>query len=350
MTIELPKSPVVFDEASHTYRLGEKVLSGITSLIHDVLRLGIYHDVNSFVREVAIPRAGYYGTCIHHAIQTLDDLGLYHTDFPAVQHETYYYGVQTFGPHNVEKELKMYERSKESFGAIALANEYTVSDEKQFASQIDNVWLKGDEVWLIDTKTNNVKYYPGGESALKQYLSWQLSIYAYLFEKQTSLKVAGLACNWIHGDDSAFWEIERVDNTLVDKLLNGTIATPKESGYGFIYTYFGDVSELLNSDTPAEAVDVVDSSDLITTEAIDIIANLLDVEKKAKGLKDQLKKLMKAHGIQKWTCDRFTATLGADTTAKTLDTKRLQAEHSEIDFSQYQKTTKRSGSLTIKLK
>lgn len=349
MNNTLPKSPVVFDEASHTYRLGEKKLSGITSLIHEVLRLGIYPDANDFVKEVAIPRAGHYGTCIHQAIQSLDELGLYRTIFPAVERDTKHYGVQTFGPHDIERELKSYERNKKDFGAVAIANEYTVSDEKQFASQIDNVWLKGDDVWLIDTKTNNVKYYPGGEAALKKYLSWQLSIYAYLFEHQTLLKVAGLACNWIHGDESAFWEIERVDDALVEKLLTNTTATAKDRGYGFVYTYFGDVSELV-ADAPAEAVDVVDKSDLITADAIDIIANMLEAEKKAKGLKDQLKKLMRDNGIQKWTCDRFTATLGADTTAKTLDTKRLQAEHAEIDFSQYQKETKRSGSLTIKLK
>lgn len=348
MTITLPKSPVVFDEASHTYRLGEKKLSGITSLIHEVLQLGIYPDANEFVKEVAIPRAGHYGTCIHQAIQSLDELGLYRTIFPAVEHETKHYGVQTFGPHDIGHELKMYERNKADFDAQAIANEYTVSDEKQFASQIDNVWLKGDEVWLLDTKTNNVKYYPGGEAGLKKYLSWQLSIYAYLFEKQTSLPVTGLACNWIHGDEHAFWLIERVDDALVEKLLKNTTATAKENGYGFIYTYFGDASELIG-DAPAEAVEVVDKSDLITTDAINIIANLLEAEKKAKGLKDKLKKLMREHGIQKWACDRFTATLGADTTARSLDTKRLQAEHKEIDFSAYQKVTQRSGSLTIKL-
>lgn len=347
--ITLPKSPVVFDEASHTYRLGGKMLSGVTSLIHEVCQLGIYPDANDFVKEVAIPRAGHYGTCVHHAIQTLDELGLYRTDFPVVEKETRHYGVQHFGPHNVEQELKAYEKNKADFGAVALANEYTVSDEKQFASQIDNIWLKGEEIWLVDTKTNNIKYYPGGEPSLRMYLSWQLSVYAYMFEKQTGHKVAGLACNWFHNDESAFWLIERVDDSLIEKLLNNTTIAPKSNGYGFTYTYFGDVFELLNSCTAVE-VEEVQNDALITTEAIDIIANLLEAEKKAKGLKEQLKKLMKENGVKKWSCDRFTATIGEDCQTRSLDTKKLMAEHPEIDFSQYQKVSHRSGSLTIKLK
>ena len=41
---DLKQSAVVFDEATHTYRRGDEKLSGITSLIHDVLQLGVYPD------------------------------------------------------------------------------------------------------------------------------------------------------------------------------------------------------------------------------------------------------------------------------------------------------------------
>ena len=57
-------------------------------------------------------------------------------------------------------------------GYDALANEYTVSDEEYFASNIDCVWEKEGEISLADIKTT---YRIDKES-----LSWQLSIYAYL--------------------------------------------------------------------------------------------------------------------------------------------------------------------------
>ncbi len=40
MKIELTQSPVVFCENPHGYLLGDKRMSGITSLIHQVLQLG----------------------------------------------------------------------------------------------------------------------------------------------------------------------------------------------------------------------------------------------------------------------------------------------------------------------
>ena len=103
-------------------------------------------------------------------------------------------------------------------GFKPLANELTVSDNVRYASQIDNVWQyeKTGGIWLVDTKTNNIKLYPlcgyynanyfnSGEDALKEYLSRQLSIYAELFEAENpGLKVEGLACNWLKADADAF--------------------------------------------------------------------------------------------------------------------------------------------------
>ena len=63
--IELKHSDVVFNEAAHTYTKGAEKLSGITSLIHSVLRLGVYPKADQETIEVRIPRAGYYGKCVH---------------------------------------------------------------------------------------------------------------------------------------------------------------------------------------------------------------------------------------------------------------------------------------------
>ncbi len=349
---DLPKSPVVFDEITHTYRLGDKMLSGITSLIHDVLHLGVYPDANEFVRQVSIPRAGYYGTCVHHSIQTFDQLGIRSTRFPEKMHPTQDYGVQVFGPHDVGEELDRYIKLKDDTHANVMASEYTVSDGKNFASQIDVVWQLDatGEIVLVDHKTNNINYFPCGRQGLKRYLSWQLSIYAVLFERQTGLKVNALGCDWCHryGDkvESEYWDIERVPNDNVTRLLDNTTVVPHPRGWGFAYTYKGDASELLGNTLPVEA----HAKALIGDDIITAIANVLEAEKTAKEMKQKLKEAMIDNGITKWECDKFTATIAKDSVTHSFDKKQLAIEHPEIDLSKYDKTSTKTGSFTIKLK
>lgn len=222
MSISLIKSPVEFNEELHRYSLGDKRLMGITGLIHSILELGVYPDANEFVKNTAIPRAGQYGSAVHKAIELYDDLGIKQTSYP-----------NTFGDEDweVSRELESYIRHQSGFRP--LANEYTVSDNFQYASQIDNVWVREETggIWLADTKTNNLNYYPldgyglpnyfaNHEDGLKEYLSWQLSVYAVLFERQNpGLKVEGLCANWLRKDEEAFWEIERKPDELVLELL-----------------------------------------------------------------------------------------------------------------------------------
>lgn len=235
--IELKQSPVAFDEESHSYRLGDKSLLGITGLIHAILGLGVYPDASDYIKDNIIPRAGSRGTAVHHAIETYDKLGFMET----TQTVTTHYGCRERDNErvveeewDVTNELQGYIRHQEGFTPIA--NEHTVSDNHKWASQIDNVWLRNDtqEIWLVDTKTNNISLYPtcgyfrddyftNGEDALKEYLSWQLSIYAELFETENpGLKVAKLACNHLRKDEANFWVIERKPSDMVQLLLEAT--------------------------------------------------------------------------------------------------------------------------------
>ncbi len=341
--IELKKSAVVFDETRHTYTLDGKELSGITSLIHQVLGLGTYPDASEFVKQVAIPRAGYYGTSVHHAIQYYDTLGIKVVDCEAVEHPTRDFGVQIFGPVNVAAELEAYIEHQQGYRPIA--NEFTVSDNKKFASQIDNVWQSDEDggIWLFDTKTNNTDYYPGGVEALKLYLSWQLSIYAYLFERQCGVKIAGLGANWFHKGQHAMWIIDRVPDEKVARLLTSEIA-PRPDGHGFVYYYDGDASELLGGPLVEHPQEQIVGSDVV-----DAIADYLVAEKRAKTLKAQLCEAMKAHGITKWEAGRFTATIGKGSVSSTFDTKRFQKEQPEM-YEQYIKLTNRAPSFRITLK
>lgn len=348
-TIELPKSPVVFEEDPHGYWLEGKRLSGITGLIHAILELGVYPDASDFVKQVAIPRAGYYGTCVHHTIELYDEIGIKQTDYDAVPAPQNNYGVEEFGPHDTSKELDSYIQHRAGF--VVIANEYTVSDEEQYASNIDNVWQKietgGD--WLVDTKTNNLDYYPGGVPALKLYLSWQLSVYAYLYERQTGRKVEGLACNWLRHEEGEFWIIERQPDDFVEALLKHTKAT---FNYGWKYEWTGDpdmLSIMKGTALPAN----VEQSDIVTKQTIETITNLLRRAQEIEQAMDEFKKGLKAkmieHGIKSFECDGFKATIGASSIVTSFDSKKFKVDHPDL-YHEYSKESLRSGSFTLKLK
>ena len=348
-TIQLPASPVVFEENPHGYWLEGKRLSGITGLIHAILDLGVYPDANDFVKQVAIPSAGAYGSAVHKSIELYDEIGIKDTKHPAVEVVTKNYGTQVFGPFDVSQELETYIRHKEGFRPIA--NEYTISDEEQYASNIDNVWEKistgGD--WLVDTKTNNLDYYPGGKEALKLYLSWQLSIYAFLYERQTGRKVEGLAANWLRHDEGEFWIIERQPDDFVEALLKHTKAT---FNYGWKYEWTGDpdmLSIMKGTALPAN----VEQNDIVTKQTIETITNLLRRAQEIEQAMDEFKKGLKAkmieHGIKSFECDGFKATIGASSVVTSFDSKKFKVDHPDL-YQEYSKESLRSGSFTLKLK
>jgi len=335
---DLKKSAVVFDEATHTYRRGDEKLSGITSLIHDVLQLGVYPDASDFVLKVQIPRAGYYGTCVHKAIQMYNTVGIEMVKFPEVQHPT----AGTLPAQDVTADLAAY-KSRKPYKVKTLASEFTVS-MGMFASQIDEIWVDDEDgIYLVDFKTNNLDYYPGNAAGLKEYLSWQLSCYAVMFEAQTGYKVKGLVGFWLRKGDSNRWEIKRQSDEKVLQLLETEIL-PKPHG-GFVY-----INEAMQVSTPhveeVKPVEVKSEALVVPPEITTAIANLLKAEKAAKVMKEKLRELMEANGVTKWECDAFTASIGKASTATSFDAKAFEAAEPET-YKKYLKTTTRKGSFKI---
>lgn len=160
-SIELVKSQVVFNELDHTYMFNGKQLSGVTSMLSRTL----FRDKYKGISKEVLAKAADYGHNIHEQIELVDSLGVT-SDTPAVQD---------------------YLRMKNELGVSTLASEYLVSDEDLIASSIDIVF---NDLSLVDVKTTS--------KLDMEYLSWQLSIYAHLFERQNpSLKVPRLLAIWL---------------------------------------------------------------------------------------------------------------------------------------------------------
>ena len=337
---DLKQSEVVFNEETHRYLRGDSELSGITGLIHAVLLLGVYPDASDFVKKVQIPKAGYYGTCVHKAIQAWDELGIELTQFHDKEHPT----AGILPSQDVSAELAYYRKVKPR-NVKTVASEFTV-DYLNFASQIDCIWCDNEGgIYLVDHKTNNLDYYPGGAEGLKEYLSWQLSCYAVMFENQTGLKVKGLLGNWVRKGAGELWRIERKPDELVQKLLSTDIMPDGNGRFVYLNQEMQVYAEKVEEVKQTES----DSSLVVPSDVVTAIATLLKAEKAAKAMKEKLRELMEAAGVSKWECDQFTATIGKASESTTFDSKAFQADHPDL-YKQYLKKTTRKGSFTQKLK
>lgn len=352
--IQFKQSPVIFDEDAHRYRLGEKRLLGITGLIHSILGLGVYPEADPYVKDFLIPKAGSRGTAIHHAIQTYDQLGIRQTIQTVNTRQGDHYEVMEW---DVSRELDNY--IKHLNGFIPLANELTVSDNNKYASQIDNVWqrVSTNGIWLVDTKSNNLDRYPlcgyfnpayfsNREDALKEYLSWQLSVYAELFEAENpGIKVEGLACNWLRQDRSAFWVIQRKPSELVRELLSTEYVFTDN---GPVYFHHDQSVFGITPNLPASNKETVP---IVPQDVISYVADLMALEKDTKAkleeAKTALRMAMEQHGIKSWDSGLFKATIAADSNRATFDSARFKKDHPDL-YEQYTINKPTKGGFTLK--
>ena len=350
---ELQQSEVVFNEDTHRYLRGDAELSGITGLIHAVLLVGVYPDASDYVKEVQIPKAGYYGKCVHKAIQTLDELGIEMTQFPAIPFKPKHFKEDVKPAQDVSAELAYY-RNVKPRNVKTVASEFTV-DYLNFASQIDCIWCdKEGGIYLVDHKTNNLDYYPGGADGLKEYLSWQLSCYAVMFENQTGLKVKGLLGNWLRNGSGELWRIERKPDEQVTKLLNTDILPnpeyDKDDPFSERWIYINQEMQVTSAKVEkVKPVATATDALAVPVDVVSAITALLRAEKAAKAMKEKLREIMESAGVTKWECPEFTATIGKASESTTFDSKAFQADHPDL-YKQYLKKTTRKGSFTQKLK
>lgn len=338
------ESNVVFDETTHTYTRDGQQLSGITSLIHSVLRLGVYPGASDYAKEVAIPQAGYYGSCVHEAIRTYNELGVDVTNYDA--------SVAANGTElpaqDVSADLECYKRLVPA-GMHVMASEFTVS-LGMFASKIDSIWCNDNaEIYHVDYKTNNLDSYPGGEAGLKEYLSWQLSCYAVMFELQTGLKVKGLYGMHLRHGEGQLWEIERKPDEQVLKLLDTMILPNPDYDPTDIdslrFIYINDEMQV------AETTEVVATAEdlAIGQDFIGEVVKILEYEAKAKELKENLRAIMEKNGVSKFECDQFTASIGKESVQERFDSKAFKEAEPEL-YKQFVKKSQVKGKFTVKLR
>lgn len=319
--IKLAKCPVEFNEAVHTYKYKNIVLSGVTNIIHRY----VFPDMYSNVSEEILEKARERGHAVHSDLQLNFSLG----------------GINT-------PEVNEYKRLAGENGYTQIAAEYLISNLKSIATSVDSVLqLSDNEVALVDYKTT--------ATLNIEYLQWQLSIEAELFEKQNpKLTVSKLIAVHLPKPKDGVCkgkvvEIARVNAEYVDALIkcyendddvfNNPLANIGEED--------GEFQSLLEQYRQAEE----SLSEIKTT-----LKYYEDIETTCKA---RLKELMDSKSMNKWaSADKsVSVTRSADSQRKTFDINLLKKESpsfptewlAEIESKGY-KTTTIAGRVTITFK
>lgn len=295
--IELTQSGVAFNEATHTYTLDGKELVGITGLIHDK----VFPDMYKGIPDAVLAKAAERGKAVHKNIEDYDR-GLFAC---------------------TTAELANYIKGCESNGLVHEESEYLVTDREYYASAIDKVYRVNDtEFILADIKTT---------SKLNiEYVAWQLSIYAYLFEHQVKgASVKNLLAIWIRGEECEFRQVDRKSDEDVERLLN-----------------CGKTNENFLAPTNDELPEQVSQ---ILREIAEMEQKAKELSEKSKSLKEALEREMREHNVQKWTNDFFEVTLTQDYEKKAFDSTRLKKDNPNL-YNDYLKTSMVKGHINIKIK
>ena len=298
--MELVKSPVAFDSDAHTYTATDgRHLQGITGMLSRQL----FPDKYAGVDDETLRKAAERGSMIHSVCELVDA------------------GFPTDSP-----EANGYKQLKAAIGLVHEASEYIVSDNEHFASPIDKVYRESEnEFSLADVKTT-YKYD-------SEYVRWQLSIYAFFFERQNpGAKVKNLYGIWLRGDRHEIHPEERIPAEIVDSLLQCEI-----TGEQFINPF---AVQKVECDLPKRYAQLEDAIVEIAVQE-----RLWSDRKKemTQGIKEEMAKA----GVTKWTGRKVSFTRTEDYEREDFDKKRFAADHPEL-YMKYLIKTKCSGRITLR--
>lgn len=299
--MQLTKSRVIFDPEAHTYTLDGVQLRGITGMIESQLFPDKYSGIPDYVMKKAADR----GHFVHEVCELVDDLG--------VSHES--------------EEAKNYQNLKEIYGLNYEVSEYLVSDNEHFASCIDKVYRESEtDFSLADIKTTY--------RLDREYVRWQLSIYAYLFEMQNpGCRVVRLFAIWLRGSTSGLVEVERIPDEVVASLMAAEVG-----GMQFVNPYA----------VPSRKEDLPDKYREMEDSIIEITEQAKYWAERKKELTDGVMKEMVKAGVYSWKGESISFIRKKDSIRKTFDRESFEKDYPGV-YDRYLVDTPVSGSITLKV-
>lgn len=301
--IKLKEWDGTFNESTHEYFTRDGVqLMGVTGM----LRRRIFKDEYKGVSQEVLMNAAERGHLIHSQCEFFDRMGI-GSDIPEV-----------FNYSNLVKEN----------GLKHVATEYLISDDEYYASAIDKVFHPKDgadnEFVLADIKTTY--------NFNSEYVSWQLSVYAKMFEEMNpNAKVVGLKGIWLRedarrGSIHKMYDIERKPAAMVEELISCDI----------------EDRDFCGCTIPQYIADNIDELRLLTERG-------KQIEERRKELVGEILKNMQADNLQKCDVGTILITRKAGAVRTTFDAKKFKEEHEDL-YGQYVKTSTADETLQVTLR
>lgn len=303
----LAVASVSFDEEAHRYSLLDEQwskeldneISGVTSVLNAV----IYRDKYKGISEEVMAQAARRGTEIHNQCAMVDLLG-----------EPTERGAEI-------TEVVNYHKWKDR--PTIIANEYLVTNGVDIASSIDMI---DEHLNLYDIKTT--------AKLDTEYISWQLSIYAYFFDMLNApqgLKANKLFALWLRGDTLECVEVQRKTPEECEALF-----TAFRNG-----EYWGMPEYKDESDTTIQLSNL--EREIAGYKELSAL-----LEAKKQELLGEVEALMDSQNISKYVTERVTITKVKPSKSLTLDSKLLKEEAPDL-WAKYSRESERKGYLKVSL-
>lgn len=303
--IELKDSNVLFNKERHEYWLGDKQLSGITGM----LQRQLFPDEFNNVPEEAIKEAARYGTEVHESIELFDSSWIN----DGTQEVLDYIGL-------CQENNLVHERS-----------EYTVTDGENWASNIDKVYRSSDDTFSL----GDIKTYGTMTPDKLEKARWQLSNYAYFLELQNKgAKVDRLFILHIRNKAKQDGTFEHIRNIMPVERIPSDIC-----------------KELLDTDLRGEQFINPYSIPEKYRKQEEYIRRLIqtknETEARLSEIKSEILEDMESKGVKTWDTGTMRLTRKLPTTRLSFNSTQFKADHPELDYSPYERTSNVSGSLMI---
>ena len=290
------ENKIIFDKENHEYILDGKKLPSVTQILEQT----IFADKYCNIDEEVLKKAADKGTLVHKEIEDYikrDALGF--TD-----------------------ELYNFITIKEDNKLSDLKSEVIVHNN-EIAGTIDIIAIKGGKGQqkqniLADIKTTC--------KLDKEYVSWQLSFYAYLYENMYNEKIDELYAIWLRDEKYKFIKVERKN----EKQINDVLVAFKNG---------------LKMDFSTSTLQTISKETQINF--CTYMKQIKAIEEKTAEIKEAILKEMEERGISKIDLGDITITYKAPSTKTSVDSKKLKEDGI---YDKYTKTSNVKSSILIKVK
>lgn len=284
-----------FNEETHEYRLGDKILPSVTTILEKTLFERKYEGID----ENVLKKAAEYGSLVHSEIEQYIKRG-------ALGFSTELYNYITIQEENkirpIHSELQIHD--DKMAGTIDIVAE--LGGKGKVARNI-----------LADIKTTY--------KLDKEYVSWQLSFYAYMYEKKYNVKIHELYAIWLRENEFKLVKVERKTKKQVENVLQE----------------FENGSRI---DLNSNSIQTIPQDKQIAF--CSLLKQMKAIEEQTKQIKEAILKEMEERNITSAKIGNVTISYKAPYTKTSIDSDKLKKDNL---YEKYTKTSNVKGSISIKL-